>query len=162
MWYFWLILAGIFVIAEIATVGFLIFWLSLGSLCAMLTSFFTDNIIIQTAVFVVTSVLFIFLTRPLAKKLAKTDNTLVTNAFSIIGKKAIVIKEINPTLGVGQIKIDGQVWTAKSTNEEIISEGTEVLILNIDGVKAVVSTDLTNLKIEQKVCLLYTSPSPRD
>ena len=149
MWYFWLILAGIFVIAEIATVGFLIFWLSLGSLCAMLTSFFTDNIIIQTAVFVVTSVLFIFLTRPLAKKLAKTDNTLVTNAFSIIGKKAIVIKEINP--GVGQIKIDGQVWTAKSTNEEIISEGTEVLILNIDGVKAVVSTDLTNLKIEQKV-----------
>ena len=151
MWYFWLILAGIFVIAEIATVGFLIFWLSLGSLCAMLTSFFTDNIIIQTAVFVVTSVLFIFLTRPLAKKLAKTDNTLVTNAVSIIGKKAIVIKEINPTLGVGQIKIDGQVWTAKSTNEEIISEGTEVLILNIDGVKAVVSTDLTNLKIEQKV-----------
>lgn len=151
MWYFWLILAGIFVIAEIATVGFLIFWLSLGSLCAMLTSFFTDNIIIQTAVFVVTSVLFIFLTRPLAKKLAKTDNTLVTNAFFIIGKKAIVIKEINPTLGVGQIKIDGQVWTAKSTNEEIISEGTEVLILNIDGVKAVVSTDLTNLKIEQKV-----------
>ena len=151
MWYFWLILAGIFVIAEIATVGFLIFWLSLGSLCAMLTSFFTDNIIIQTAVFVVTSVLFIFLTRPLAKKLAKTDNTLVTNAFSIIGKKAIVIKEINPTLGVGQIKIDGQVWTAKSTNEEIISEGTEVLILNIDCVKAVVSTDLTNLKIEQKV-----------
>lgn len=151
MWYFWLILAGIFVIAEIATVGFLIFWLSLGSLCAMLTSFFTDNIIIQTAVFVVTSVLFIFLTRPLAKKLAKTDNTLVTNSFSIIGKKAIVIKEINPTLGVGQIKIDGQVWTAKSTNEEIISEGTEVLILNIDGVKAVVSTDLTNLKIEQKV-----------
>lgn len=151
MWYFWLILAGIFVIAEIATVGFLIFWLSLGSLCAMLTSFFTDNIIIQTAVFVVTSVLFIFLTRLLAKKLAKTDNTLVTNAFSIIGKKAIVIKEINPTLGVGQIKIDGQVWTAKSTNEEIISEGTEVLILNIDGVKAVVSTDLTNLKTEQKV-----------
>lgn len=151
MWYFWLILAGIFVIVEIATVGFLIFWLSLGSLCAMLTSFFTDNIIIQTAVFVVTSVLFIFLTRPLAKKLAKTDNTLVTNAFSIIGKKAIVIKEINPTLGVGQIKIDGQVWTAKSTNEEIISEGTEVLILNIDGVKAVVSTDLTNLKTEQKV-----------
>ena len=151
MWYIWLILAGIFVIAEIATVGFLIFWLSLGSLCAMITSFFTDNIIIQTAVFVVTSALFIFFTRPLAKKLEKTDNTLVTNAFSIIGKRALVIKEINPNQGVGQIKIDGQVWTAKSTNEEIISEGTEVLILSIDGVKAVVSTDLNNSKVEQKV-----------
>ena len=151
MWYIWLILAGIFVIAEIATVGFLIFWLSLGSLCAMITSFFTDNIIIQTAVFLVTSALFIFFTRPLAKKLDKTDNPLVTNAFSIIGKRAIVIKEINPNQGVGQIKIDGQVWTAKSTNEEFISEGTEVLILSIDGVKAVVSTDLNNSKVEQKV-----------
>ena len=151
MWYIWLILAGIFVIAEIATVGFLIFWLSLGSLCAMITSFFTDNRIIQTAVFVVTSALFIFFTRPLAKKLDKTDNPLVTNAFSIIGKRAIVIKEINPNQGVGQIKIDGQVWTAKSTNEEFISEGTEVLILSIDGVKAVVSTDLNNSKVEQKV-----------
>ena len=146
MWYIWLILAGIFVIAEIATVGFLIFWLSLGSLCAMITSFFTDNIIIQTAVFVVTSALFIFFTRPLAKKLDKTDNPLVTNAFSIIGKKAIVVKEINPTLGVGQIKVDGQVWSAKSNGEEIISEGTEVSILSIDGVKAVVTADS---KVEQ-------------
>ena len=136
MWYVWLILAGIFVIAEIATVGFLIFWLGLGSLCAMVTSFFTDNLIIQTAVFVVT----------LAKKLGKTDNNLTTNAFSIIGKKAIVVKEINPTLGVGQIKVDGQVWSAKSNGETVISEGTEVSILSIDGVKAVVTADS---KVEQ-------------
>lgn len=146
MWYVWLILAGIFVIAEIATVGFLIFWLGLGSLCAMVTSFFTDNLIIQTAVFVVTSALFILCTRPLAKKLGKTDNNLTTNAFSIIGKKAIVVKEINPTLGVVQIKVDGQVWSAKSNGETVISEGTEVSILSIDGVKAVVTADS---KVEQ-------------
>lgn len=148
MWYVWLILAGIFVIAEIATVGFLIFWLSLGSLCAMVTSFFTDNLVIQTAVFVITSALFILCTRHLAKKLGKTDNNLTTNAFSIIGKKAIVVKEINPTLGVGQIKVDGQVWSAKSNGETVISEGTEVSILSIDGVKAVVTADS---KVEQTV-----------
>ena len=66
----------------------------------MLTSFVTDNIIIQTTVFVVTSTLFIFLTRPLAKKLTKKDSSVVTNAFAIVGKKAVVIKDINPTLGV--------------------------------------------------------------
>ena len=148
MWYVLLILAGIFVIAEIATVGFLIFWLSLGSLCAMVTSFFTDNLVIQTAVFVITSALFILCTRHLAKKLGKTDNNLTTNAFSIIGKKAIVVKEINPTLGVGQIKVDGQVWSAKSNGETVISEGTEVSILSIDGVKAVVTADS---KVEQTV-----------
>ncbi len=142
MWYIWLILAGIFFVAEIATVGFLIFWLGLGSLCAMITSFITDNLIIQTAVFVITSSLFICLTRPFVKKITQKDKTVATNAYSIIGKKAIVIKEINPTLGVGQIKIDGQVWSAKSDTEETIEEGSEVIIQKIDGVKAVVSSNL--------------------
>lgn len=142
MWYIWLILAGIFVIAEIITVGFLIFWLALGSLCAMVTSFFTDNIIIQTTVFVITSTLFIFCTRKFANKLTKKENTITTNAYSIIGKKAKVIKDINSTLGVGQIKVDGQVWSAKPDVEKIITQDTEVLILKIDGVKAVVTTDL--------------------
>ncbi len=143
MWYIWLILAGVFMIAEIITVGFLIFWVGLGCLCAMLTSFITDNLIIQTTVFVITSTLFIFLTRPLAKKLTKKDKTVVPNAFSIIGKKALVVHDINPTLGVGQIKVDGQVWSAKCETAEIISKDTEVLILKIDGVKAVVTTNLS-------------------
>ena len=138
MWYVWLILAGIFMIAEILTVGFLIFWLGLGSLCAMVTSFFTNNIIIQTAVFVVTSTLFIFCTRPFIKKLTQKDKTIVTNAFAIVGKKAIVLKDINPTDGTGQIKVDGQVWSAKCEAEKVIPKNTEVLILAIDGVKAVV------------------------
>lgn len=142
MWYVWLILAGIFVIAEIMTTGFLIFWLGLGSLCAMIVSLFTDSIVIQTAVFVVTSTLFIFLTRPLAKKLSKKDSNVVTNAFAIIGNKAVVRTEINPTLGTGQINVAGQVWSAKTENGEIIEANTEVLILKIDGVKAVVTKDL--------------------
>jgi len=141
MWYVWLILAGIFIIAEIVTMGFLIFWLGLGALCAMIVSFFTDNIIIQTAVFVITSTLFICLTRPLAKKLNKKDKK-ETNVNAIIGKKAIVLKDINPTLGVGQIKVDGQVWSAKCEDGTTIKQDTEVLILTIEGVKAVVTSNL--------------------
>ncbi|MCI9177531.1 MAG: NfeD family protein [Clostridia bacterium] len=144
MWYIWLILAGTFMIAEIITVGFLIFWVGLGALCAMLTSLITDNIVIQTAVFVVTSTLFLFLTRPLAKKLTKKDKTIVTNAFAIVGKKGIVLKDINPTLGVGQIKVDGQIWSAKCEENETIKKDAEVLILKIDGVKAVVTSNLSH------------------
>ena len=55
MWQIWLIIAGVCLIAEIITVGFLIFWLAIGALLAMVVSFFTDNIIIQTAVFVISS-----------------------------------------------------------------------------------------------------------
>ena len=138
MWVFWLIAAGVFFIIEMATIGFLVFWLGIGALLAMLTSFVTDSIFIQALVFVVTSTLLLIFTRPLVDKFIKTPKELKTNAYSIIGKKAIVISKINNIEGIGQIKIDGEVWSAKSFDDEDIPEDTEVEITEIDGVKAVV------------------------
>ena len=101
MWAIWLIAAGVFFIAEIATTGFLIFWLGLGALLAMVTSFITDSVFIQTIVFVISSTLLILLTKPLLKKITKKDKTVVTNAFSIVGKDAIVTTTIDPKQGIG-------------------------------------------------------------
>ena len=137
MWQMWLIISGVFFIIEIITVGFLVFWLGVGALLAMLVSLITDNIIIQTTVFVLSSGALIFLTKPLAKKFTKSD-TVKTNAFSLIGKTAIVTKSIDSKLGVGQIKVNGEIWSAKTTETDIISEGSEVEIVEIDGVKVVV------------------------
>ena len=64
MWQIWLIASGIFFVIEIFTVGFLIFWLGVAALIAMLISFITDSVIFQTAVFVISSGLLIFATRP--------------------------------------------------------------------------------------------------
>ena len=138
MWVFWLIAAGIFFIIEMATIGFLVFWLGIGALLAMVTSFITDSILIQAIVFVVSSTLLLIFTRPLVNKFIKVPKENVTNAYSIIGKKAIVISKINNIEGNGQIKIDGDVWSAKSSTDEEIADKTEVEIVDIDGVKAVV------------------------
>ena len=46
-------------VAEIFTAGFLVFWLGVAALIAMISSFITSNIIIQTAIFVIFSVIFI-------------------------------------------------------------------------------------------------------
>ncbi len=138
MWVFWLIAAGIFFIIEMATIGFLVFWLGIGSLLAMLTSFFIDNIFVQALVFVATSTLLLIFTRPLVNKFIKIPKEIKTNAYSIIGKKGIVISKINNIEGTGQIKMDGEVWSAKSATDEDIPENTEIEIVEIDGVKAVV------------------------
>lgn len=137
MWQAWLIIAGVFFVGEIITVGFLIFWLGIGALLAMIVSLFTSNVIIQTAVFVISSTILIFATKPFVKKFVDVKTTS-TNAFSIIGKKALVIKDINSVHSSGQIKINGEVWSAESENDETIPEGSEVEILNIKGVKAIV------------------------
>lgn len=137
MWQIWLIAAGIFFVLEIFTVGFLVFWLGIGCLLTMLVSFITDSVIIQTAVFVLSSGLLIFATKPLVKKLAQKDNAK-TNVYSLIGKKAIVTEDIDWATGSGQIKIEGQVWSAKTKEQVNIPKGTEVEIESIEGVKAFV------------------------
>ena len=104
----------------------------------MATSFITDNILIQALVFIITSTLLLIFTKPLVDKFIKIPKEVKTNAYSIIGKKGIVISKINNIEGVGQIKIDGEVWSAKSATDEDIPENTEVEIVEIDGVKAVV------------------------
>lgn len=135
MWQVWLIISGIFFVLEMMTVGFLVFWFGVGALLTAIVSIFTDNIIIQTSVFVISSTLLLFLTKPLVKKLSRTDK-VQTNAYSVIGKTAIVAREINSKKGIGQVKVGSEVWTAKSNSP--ISEGTEVIIKEIDGVKAIV------------------------
>lgn len=144
MWYIWLIMAGIFLIAEIITVGFLIFWLSIGSLFAMITSLFTDNLVIQTAVFVISSTILIFVTKPFVKKFATNKNPIKTNVYSIIGKNGIVTQDINPIEAVGQIKISGEVWSAISQDNQTIPKDTKVRVLEIKGVKAIVEPVLND------------------
>ena len=137
MWQIWLIASGIFFICEIITVGFLVFWLGVGALIAMIVSLFTSNIIVQMSVFVISSVLLIFATRPLVNKISKKD-VVPTNVYSLIEKKAIVTEEINWVTGKGLIKFEGEVWSAKSKEQVNIPVGSEVEIVSIEGVKAFV------------------------
>ena len=138
MWQIWLVIAGVCLVIEIMTAGFLVFWLAIGALISMIVSLFTDSILIQTAVFVISSAILIFATKPFVKKFAKTKD-VKTNAFSIIGQNGIVTKEIDSINAKGQVKIDGETWSAVGKDDIDIPKGTEVEVLEIKGVKAVVT-----------------------
>ncbi len=139
MWQIWLIIAGVCFIIEIMTVGFLIFWFAIGALLAMVVSLFTDNIIIQTSLFVISSTILIFATKPFVKKFAKNKNTIQTNVYSTVGKTGIVTKDIDSIQSLGQVKVGGEVWSAVGLNDINIPQGTEVEIKEIKGVKAIVT-----------------------
>lgn len=137
MWKLWVIAAGLFLILESITTGFLVFWFSIGSVFAMIVSFFTDNIIIQASTFIITSTILIFATRKLANCFLK--NNKPNNVNSSVGKLAKVTVDIIPMENQGQIKIGGETWSAISEDEEAkIEKGTEVIVTKITGVKAVV------------------------
>ena len=92
----------------------------------------------MAAVMAVVSTILILCTRKFTRKISEKDN-VATNVYSILGKKAIVSQQIDNIKGQGQIKIDGDVWSARNDeNDDVISEGDTVEILRIDGVKAMV------------------------
>ena len=139
MWQIWLIIAGICLVAEIFTIGFLIFWFAIGALIAMVSSFFISNIIIQTAIFIIASTILIFATKPFVNKITKKEKNIKTNVYSIIGKTGIVIEDIDSVHSKGQIKVAGEIWSADSNSNIIIPKDSEVEILEIKGVKVIVS-----------------------
>ena len=133
MWIFWLIVAGVFFVIELLTTGFLVFWIGLSALVAMIISFFTSNLVIQTAVFVILSSILMIFTRPLVNKFIKNKDVVPTNVYRIIGKKGIVVTDINNIDYTGKVKVSGELWSAISDSN--LTKGTHIIVSEIDGVK---------------------------
>lgn len=137
-WVIWLIIACFFIVLEIFTSGFLVIWLGIAAVFALIFSLVFPKLIIgQAIVWLIFSVILILLTKKFADKI--TSTTTPTNVYSVIGKKANVIAEINGEKATGQIKVDGDIWAAKTEEfNEVIPVGTIVEVVRIDGVKVVV------------------------
>ena len=145
MWPVWLIISGIFFVTEILTTGFLVFWFGIGAIFAMIVSFFVDNILIQTIVFIVVSVIFMIFTRPLVNKIISIKDTIPTNIYTIKNKEGYVIDDINNIDYSGKVKVNGELWSAISDID--LKKGTKIRVIDVDGVKLkveAVKTEITN------------------
>lgn len=138
MW-FWLISFVVLLICELMTSSLISIWFCGGAIAALLTEALGFDFIVQLAVFVVISFVLLVLTRPFAKKILKKE-PLKTNVSTLIGKTAVVTKRINNSNSEGEISVDGQIWSAKTVGSEIIEPSSNVIIEEIQGVKAVVKS----------------------
>ena len=135
--YLWLIIAVLLAVVEGATLSLTTIWFALGALAAWIAQMFNFSWSIQIGVFVLVSGLMLVFTRPLVKKYLKIGK-VKTNAEELIGKEAIVTEEINNINAQGKIKVKGQIWTARSNNNNKIKKDTIVEVLRIEGVKLIV------------------------
>jgi membrane protein implicated in regulation of membrane protease activity len=90
--------------------------------------------------FVVVSVVTLMLLRPIVQsRLMRSSPTLRTGAAALIGRRAIVLERIANDEGVGCVRVDGEVWTARAFDEgHVIEAGTPVEIIDIRGATALV------------------------
>ena len=135
--YLWLIIAVLLAVVEGATLSLTTIWFALGALAAWIAQMFNFSWSIQIGVFVLVSGLMLIFTRPLVKKYLKIGK-VKTNAEELIGKEAIVTEEINNINAQGKIKVKGQIWTARSNNNDKLKKDTIVEVLRIEGVKLIV------------------------
>lgn len=135
---FWLVLLVILLIFEIITLGLTTIWFAGGALAAFLLSLAGAGFWPQLMIFLAVSFALLFFTRPIAAKYIN-KNTTKTNAEGLIGKSARVIIDINNQEGNGQAIVEGQEWTARSEDDDIIIPvGSIVEIVQIKGVKLIV------------------------
>ena len=138
-WVFWLVFAIIMFVIEVVTTGLATLWFALGAIVAMVMDLcgapLPAQIIVMAVVSVVSFVLCMIWIRPKLESLRK-KNIQHTNADRLIGREGVVIVPLNGMEGKGQVKIDGQVWSAKADTD--IAEGIKVTVKSIEGVKLVV------------------------
>jgi len=137
MFWFYIVLFVVFMAVEAMSFNLITIWLAIS---AFLTSFyawaFPTHYVPQAFIFIVLSIILIVATKPIVKKFIKTHEK--TNADSLIGETGIVTVAIDPLNLSGQVRVRGQVWSAKSETDTEISENKKVKILKIEGVKLVV------------------------
>lgn len=135
--FIWIGFAVLMAVCEAFTSQLVSIWFVLGSVCAAITSIFTDSVPIQSAVFLVVSLIALVVTRPLVNKIRQKKGKTSTNADRLIGKIGIVISDIEDVQKVGQVKVEGEIWTAKSQSTPIAKD-SKIKVLAIEGVKLLV------------------------
>ena len=133
----WLGVVVLAVIVEMSTVTLVSIWFLPSALVAMILAFCGVPLWIQILVFLVLSGLFLIFIMPLSKKLFGMKH-VATNADSLIGEKAVVVENINNLEACGQVKVRGQIWTARTADGSVTYEKGEILnVIAIEGVKLI-------------------------
>jgi membrane protein implicated in regulation of membrane protease activity len=136
----WVIVAALFGIGEMLTTSLFLAPFAVGALGAAIVDAVGAGAAASWIVFFVVSLLTLAVLRPIARSHRRMPPQIRTGTAALIGKHAIVLERIENYEGVGCVKIDGEVWTARSLHDDqVIERGTRVEVVDIKGATALVS-----------------------
>ena len=137
-WVIWVIAAAVLAAGEVAaSFTFILGPVALAALAAALTAAVGAPIEAQLAVFIVASIGTLGLIRPIARRHMRTPASIRTGTAALIGARAVVLDRVDADSG--QVKIGGEVWTARPYDEDDVYEpGARVEVVKIQGATALV------------------------
>jgi len=137
LWWVWMLIAAIFVVAEIFTAGFFILWFGIGAAIAGVLALLGAGVVWQWVAFVIISGVLFAVSRRFAERFTKKQPPGV-GADRFIGKIGVVLEDIDNINNTGRVRIDKDEWRADSETEEVITKGTRIIVTRLDGTHLVV------------------------
>jgi membrane protein implicated in regulation of membrane protease activity len=139
-WLVWLIAAVVAAVGEIVTMGFFLAPFAAGAAVAMIAALAGAGAAVQFVLFAAVTAACFALVRPVARRHLSTPPQLRTGTAALVGRNAVVLERISNDEGVGCVRIDGEVWTARAYDEdEVIEAGRRVQVIEIRGATALVA-----------------------
>ena len=135
-WIFWLVLGVGLIIAEVFTLGFVLFWFGIGAVAAALVGIAGGGFLLQFLVFAIVSIGLTAMSRTIfAKYLSHSDeHTLKMGVDSLPGQIGTVTTASKGALREGAVKVYGSTWTAFQIDGETeLIEGEKVEVVSVRG-----------------------------
>lgn len=138
MQFVWIAVLIIAVVLEAITSELVAIWFFPAALVSMILAFCHVSVWVQIPVFLAIGIILLFSTRPLCRKFLQSKEGK-TNTDILIGRECLVTEEIRNREEMGEVKINGLRWSARTDDpERVISKGETVTVVRIQGVKLIV------------------------
>tara|TARA_B100000780_G_C21011969_1_gene405295 strand:+ start:42 stop:473 length:432 start_codon:yes stop_codon:yes gene_type:complete len=129
-WHLWMYIGIFLFILEVFTPGFILACIGVGSFAGALSAFFGFSMDIQLLVFSISTLISLFLIRPILYK--KSESKLKTNTEALIGRVGTVTEKID-CFASGRVSIDGDQWKAISATTMLIEPLEKVIVTEINS-----------------------------
>ncbi len=131
--WFWLGVVVVMLVVEALTQALTSIWMAIAAFVTMFVAFFLPSLVLQTILFLAVSLGLLIYSRPFfLRKMGLGKER--TNADRLVGKTGLVLEPISQD-SPGQVKVEGQVWTAKpSESLKEFAKGEHVEVVEIKGV----------------------------
>jgi membrane protein implicated in regulation of membrane protease activity len=137
-WVLWMIAAGVLAVGEMFTLGFFAGPIAIAAVVAAVVALAGGGVAVQWVVFIAASLGSLAVLRPIAKRHMRTPAQLRTGTAALVGAPAVVLERVDDR--GGQVKIGGEIWSARSYDEDQSFEpGARVEVMKIDGATALVA-----------------------
>lgn len=138
LWILWLSIAIILVSIEFIAPGIVAVFFAIGGIFATITSLFTDSFMLQLLVFILASFSGIIFGKPFLEKIFKVNRERKPSTIDALkGQIGIVIETVS-LAEKGLVKLNGELWTAKTNENKQFNIGEKVEIKGVDGVTLVI------------------------